>query len=77
MARSLSTGSSKAGLAGTYKRYGGPVSSSGTTFYTTPSTTGDEISLVESVSCSNVTSSNITVTVRGFKFVRQCDFYTY
>ena len=64
MARSLSTGSSKAGLAGTYKRYGGPVSSSGTTFYTTPNVTGDEISLVESVSCSNVAGSNITVTVK-------------
>lgn len=62
MARSLSSGS-KAGLAGTYKRAGGPVSSSGTIFYTTPNHNGDEISLIESVSCSNVTTSNIEVTV--------------
>lgn len=62
MARSLSQ-VSKAGLAGTYKRFGGPVSSSGSTFYTTPNTTGDEISLVESVSCANNTSSNVEATV--------------
>ena len=58
MARSLSV-KVQAGLAGTYKRYGGPISSSGSQFYTVPSgSTG----VVESISVANTTGSAVNLT---------------
>ena len=58
MARTLSV-KVQAGLAGTYKRFGGPISSSGSTFYTVPASgTG----VVEAISIGNPSGSVVSVT---------------